>query len=71
MSTEITNSQKWSISILSGLIFLIIASPPVYMLTNVIFEPLGLPTIINGVVTPFGLILHTIVFILIVRLLMK
>lgn len=57
-----TNGQKWWASVLLGLLFFIISSPSAYDITG-----LGC----GKVETPLlGLIIHTIIFILIVRIIL-
>lgn len=63
-----TSSEKWWCSFILGILFALISSSFVYGITNGIFgmtwtEGVGGPTI-------FGLLLHTLVFILIIRLLL-
>lgn len=67
----VTSLDKWIIAVLIGLLFLALANPFTFRLTNMIFGRLGFPTITNkGTYTLFGVILHTIIFIIIVRLIM-
>lgn len=63
---ELTNSQKWWISVAVGLLAALIFSPFVFGVTNSIFGH----TYNCGGATPWGIILHTIVFILLLRLIM-
>jgi hypothetical protein len=66
-----TNEQKWVISLISGILFYIIALPQTYeCVTNPIFESLDLPLLRNGSPSTFGVFVHAIVFFLIVRLMM-
>jgi len=68
---RVSNFDKYVIATIIGVVFLILSLPFVYRLTNRLFSFSGLRTIKNtGVPNLFGLIVHTIVFILIVRLLM-
>lgn len=70
---SLSSRQKWNVSLLSGVIFLIISSPALYSLVNSAVQHV-LPdlTIANeGCPTLTGLLVHTLVFILIVRLLMR
>jgi hypothetical protein len=63
-----TNSEKWMISLYSGLLFLVIASPLMYSLVNSITSAIGVETASeNGCPKMVGLILHALVFLLIVR----
>ena len=67
---SLTEGQKWMISFWSGFLFLIIASPCTYKLTGVLFEKLGIQTSKNGCPYIIGLILHTIVFSIFIRIMM-
>lgn len=68
-----TDQQKWMISLISAILFYIIALPDTYVcITNPIFEnTLGLKLQKNGTPTTLGVIIHSIVFLLIVRLMMR
>jgi len=68
---NLNDEKKWYISVLSGLLFLIINSPCLYVFTNDLFSCFGLTTYKNNKPTRFGIILHTIVFILVVRGMME
>ncbi len=68
---SVTNEQKWQISLLSGLIFLIISSPMLYTFTGKLVKDIFDSEIQNKGKPEFsGLIIHTLVFVLITRLLM-
>ena len=63
-----SSSKKWQISLFSALIFLIVVSPYTYQLTDKLFgKLLGKIADANGCPTTTGLILHTIVYVLLVR----
>jgi hypothetical protein len=65
-NSDKTKSHKWYLAIILGILFLVLSSPIVYSFTNRLFNNMGLPTVNdNGVPTLFGIILHTLVFILI------
>lgn len=67
-----TNKDKWLISIISGLLFLLVASPFLFTLVNDLTKRVGLAIATPaGCPNTYGLVLHSIVFALIVRLLMK
>lgn len=67
----VTSNQKWLIAIVLGIIFLIVSIPIIYNLSNTLFSKINLRTTYdNGLPTPFGLVLHTLIFIIIVRILM-
>ena len=73
-TNEVTALEKWLIAAILGVVFLIIASPLVFKFTNSIFGYIGWHTIQPGTSqkpTLFGWILHAIVFIIIVRILMR
>ena len=67
-----TSKDKWIVSIISGLLFLLIASPFLFKTVNSLTQSVGL-TIASpfGCPNTAGLLLHSIVFILVVRLLMR
>jgi hypothetical protein len=63
-----TNSEKWMISFYSALLFLVIASPFVYGIVNKITSAIGIQIASDdGCPNMAGLILHSLVFLLIVR----
>ena len=60
--------MKWKISIFSAFIFILVINPYTYIFTqNLLGEFLGKIAETNGCPTIRGLILHTIVYILLVR----
>ena len=60
--------MKWKISFFSALIFIIVVHPMTYQLTQKLFGGiLGRISDTNGCPTNIGIILHTIVYILLVR----
>ena len=65
-----SSTEKWMISIMSGLLFFLIASPYLYSIVNELVGLAGVSTAKNGCPNLAGLILHSIVFVLIVRLMM-
>lgn len=67
-----TNQDKWYLSALTTLLFYIIALPATYeYITNPIFEEItGIPLEKKGKPTVTGVILHSIVFLLIIRYIM-
>jgi hypothetical protein len=67
----VTSNQKWLIAIILGIIFLIVSIPIIYNLTNTLLSKINIHTTNKkGLPTPFGLVLHTLIFIIIVRVLM-
>ena len=66
---KLTNSQKWWLAILFGTLFAIFSSNFVYRITNEITCSGGLPgTYGDGGHTGFGILLHTVIFIFLTRL---
>ena len=65
------DKTKWIISLMSGLLFLIIASPITYNLVNMATSTVGLKISDDGCPNIYGLILHSIDFVLIVRVMMR
>jgi hypothetical protein len=60
--------MKWKITIFSAFIFLLVIHPQTYKLTQQMFGSiLGKTAEANGCPTTRGLILHTLVYILLVR----
>jgi hypothetical protein len=69
-SNSLDEGQKWIISLYCVILFLIIASPFMYKLTNSLTTLLGWETSVDGCPNLAGLILHAVVFGLLVRVLM-
>lgn len=70
-SGGVSNIDKWIIATILGVIFAILSSNIAYSATNAVFSRFGYPTRKgHGGPTLFGLIVNTIIFIIIVRLLM-
>jgi hypothetical protein len=64
-----TNGQKWWAAVIFGFIFGIISSPAAYYATSKITSKIGNTTTMEGPGPNFiGLLLHSIIFILIIRL---
>ena len=60
--------KKWQISIFSALIFILVIHPYTYILTqNLLGGCFGKIADSNGCPTTIGLIIHTIVYVLLVR----
>lgn len=68
--TNASNSQKWIAAIVAGLLFLLLSSPIAYQFTNALFGAIGLNTTDGGRPTWGGLIIHSIIFVLLIRLIM-
>ena len=59
---------KWQISLFSALIFILVVHPMTYKLTQKLFGGLlGRISDSSGCPTAIGLVLHTIVYVLLVR----
>ncbi len=67
-SSSPNNSAKWRYSAYSAILFFLIAMPATYFVTNKIFRVV---TNESGAPTYLGVLLHSIVFLLLVRLLMQ
>ena len=67
-----TSKDKWIISLIGGLLFLLIASPFLYEAVNALTSTFGLKIADrDGCPNLAGIVLHTLVFILVVRVLMR
>lgn len=66
-----TGEDKWMYTLQTTLLFLLISNKNTYELTNELLGKYITPIAINGCPTTFGLILHTIVFTLLLRLMMN
>jgi hypothetical protein len=67
MGISPSSIQKWKITIFSAFIFLLVVNPYTYSITNKIFSRFIGTVARNGCPTTVGLVLHTIVYILLVR----
>lgn len=64
--------DKFIVSILAGLLFLLFASPFMFTLTNKLLSPVGLTTSSSdGCPTVAGLIVHSVVYIVVTYALMR
>lgn len=67
-----TSKDKWMAAVIAAVLFFIIASPFLFSVTNSLTSLVGLHTVgETGCPNLGGLILHTIVFIVIIRILMR
>lgn len=68
----VTNSMKWWLAIFLGILFFIIAFGGTYTLTNALWTGLGLPCylVAPGCPNVWGVFIHAIIFILIIRLIL-
>lgn len=66
------SAMKWLLALALGILFAIISLPFTYSLTNTVFKYVKVNTISspNSNVTVYGFVLHTIVFILLARLIL-
>lgn len=62
-----SSTEKWNISLFSVLIFILVANPYTFRLTNRLLGPFVGTIAINGCPTTFGLFVHSIVYLLLVR----
>jgi hypothetical protein len=62
-----SSSQKWNITLFSAVLFILVVNPYTYNLTQSLFSKILGPIAINGCPTMVGLMLHTVVYILLVR----
>ena len=66
-----TSRDKWVVSILAGLLFLLIASPFLYGVMNSVTTSIGVSVAsAGGCPNIYGLIIHAVIFMAIVRALM-
>ena len=68
---KITNAQKWKYTLITSLIFLVVSHPLTYKLVQRIFGRFFTVASSTGCPTMIGLLLHTLVFTLILRLKMN
>ena len=62
-----SDKEKWIISVWSAAVFALIASPFMYKLTQAATGAVGFSTSNEGCPNYWGLLLHSVVFLLIVR----
>lgn len=67
---HLTEKHKWIISLWTALLFLLIASPFMYNITNSLTSTIGFQTSSNGCPNIWGLVIHAIVFAILTRVLM-
>lgn len=68
---KLSSSQKWIASLVSAFVFFVIASPMMYKFVNSITSKIGFSTASeDGLPNVGGLLLHSLVFLLIIRGLM-
>ena len=66
-----TSGQKWWAAVLLGFVFALISSPAAYYITSKVTTSLGGITLMEGPGPNFvGLLIHTLIFIIIVRIIL-
>lgn len=71
LCTQPTSGQKWWAAVVLGFVFALVSSPVAYYITSSVTTSLGGISLIEGPGPNVpGLLLHTIIFILIVRLIL-
>jgi len=68
--SKLNEMQKWIVAFLSALIFLLMSSPFMFKCTGCVFGKLGFTTQKKGCPNWIGLLIHTILFAILIRLLM-
>lgn len=68
--SDLSEKSKMLISLYCAVLFLLVASPMMYRLTDRLTSAVGLETSVDGCPNLAGLVLHALVFGLLVRLLM-
>lgn len=67
----LSSAQKWWLAIVLGIVFGLISSPLAYYLSSTLFMSMGGMSMVNGPGPNLvGLLVHTILFICIVRLIL-
>ena len=66
----LTESQRWVCSLYLALAFMLISAPFMYRLTESLTDAVGLNTSSDGMPNMYGLVLHGLVFMCVVRLIM-
>jgi hypothetical protein len=65
-----TSRDKWIVALMAGLLFLLIASPYMYYLVNIVTASAGVSVAKDGCPTVLGLLVNGVIFFLIVRMMM-
>ena len=69
--TQPTGGQKWWAAVILGFIFALISCPPAYYLTSQVTTKIAdVDTMVGKGPTFIGLVIHTIIFILIIRIIL-
>jgi hypothetical protein len=69
---EVLSVTKWALAIGLGILFLILALPCTYRLSNSVWTSLGFKSYVNnrGGVNVTGVVIHAIIFALIIRIIL-
>lgn len=67
---KISSGTKWLLALITAAVFLLFSLPYTYDLTNLVVSLTGMETTVGGGPTVYGLILHTLVVFLVVRLIL-
>jgi len=70
-SSNLENAQKWKYTLITTVIFILIANPYTYMLVDKLLGSFIKIANIKGCPTTVGFVVHTIVFTLILRYIME
>lgn len=71
VNSQVTSGQKWWAAVILGFIFFIISSPAAYNITSQItLSTVGTPLMYGTGPTLAGLLFHTLIFVLVVRLIL-
>lgn len=66
-----TNGQKWWMAVIIGFLFFILASPSAFKTSNKLFKCIYFPrSYYDGSTTLFGLFVHMLAFVLIIRIIL-
>ena len=68
---DISEKDKWMISLWSALVFFVLASPLAFKLVNSLTSMIGITIEEDGCPNMYGLILHSLVFAVVVRIMMS
>ena len=67
----LSSRKKWLLAVLLGVLFIILSSPYIYELLDDILYSLGVSLYRDKTPTTLGLVVMSVVFILVVRLMMR
>ena len=70
-TTKPTSGQKWWAAVICGFVFALISSPAAYYATSMVSTSLGgIPLAYSPGPNFFGLLIHTLIFILLIRIIL-